>query len=79
MKKLLFLVIPVLILSSINTAQAQYDYNWAVGFRVGEPLGFNLRKYFQNGDRAFDINIGTLVCCMATIVDIIMVNIKQLD
>jgi hypothetical protein len=59
MKKLLFLVISVLILSSINTAQAQYDYNWAVGFRIGEPLGFNLRKYFQNGDRAFDVNIGT--------------------
>lgn len=59
MKKLLFLVIPILILSSISAAQAQYDYNWSVGFRVGEPLGFNIRKYFQNGDRALDVNVGT--------------------
>ena len=36
------MVIPVLILSSITTTQAQYDYNWAVGFRVGEPVGFDI-------------------------------------
>ena len=59
MKKLLFLIIPILIISSFSEVKAQYDYNWAVGFRIGEPIGFNLRKYFQNGDRAFDINIGT--------------------
>ncbi|WP_337040939.1 hypothetical protein [Emticicia sp. 17c] len=59
MKKLLFLVIPVLILTSFTESKAQYDYNWAAGFRIGEPLGFNLRKYFQNGDRAFDVNVGT--------------------
>ena len=59
MKKLLFLIIPALILSTANLAQAQYDNNWAVGFRVGEPLGLNIRKYFQDGERAFDVNIGT--------------------
>jgi hypothetical protein len=41
------------------TASAQYDNNWAVGLRVGEPLGINVRKYFAQGERAFDVNIGT--------------------
>ena len=59
MKKLLFAFTITLILSITTETFAQYDYNWAVGFRVGEPLGFNARKYFQNGDKAFDINIGT--------------------
>lgn len=38
-------------------AQAQYN-NWSVGFRIGEPSGVNIRKYFGS-NHAFDLNIGT--------------------
>lgn len=38
-------------------AAAQYN-NWAFGFRLGEPSGVNVRKYFGQ-NHAFDINIGT--------------------
>lgn len=57
MKKQLILL--VLILVTTFSASAQYDNNWALGLRVGEPLGINVRKYFAFGDRAFDVNIGT--------------------
>lgn len=55
MKKLFF----SLFIFVSSFAQAQYDNNWALGFRVGEPLGVNVRKYFSEGDKAFDINVGT--------------------
>lgn len=38
-------------------ASAQYN-NWAVGARIGEPAGLNVRKYFGT-NHAFDLNIGT--------------------
>jgi hypothetical protein len=38
-------------------AQAQYD-NWAVGFKLGEPTGINIRKYFNN-IHALDVTVGT--------------------
>lgn len=57
MKKQLTLL--TLVIVTTFSASAQYDNNWALGLRVGEPLGINVRKYFQNGDRAFDVNIGT--------------------
>jgi hypothetical protein len=38
-------------------ALAQYN-NWAFGFRIGDPSGVNVRKYFGQ-NHAFDINIGT--------------------
>ena len=38
-------------------AVAQFN-NWAVGFRLGEPSGINIRKYLRD-THAFDINIGT--------------------
>jgi len=38
-------------------AHAQYD-NWAVGFKLGEPTGVNIRKYFNN-IHALDITVGT--------------------
>ena len=45
------------LVSAISPARAQYN-NWAVGFRLGEPSGINVRKYF--GDKhAFDLNVGT--------------------
>ena len=40
-----------------TAALAQYN-NWSVGFRIGEPSGLNIRKYFGN-KHAFDLNIGT--------------------
>ena len=40
-----------------NRARAQYN-NWSVGFRLGEPAGVNIRKYFGS-NHAFDLNIGT--------------------
>ena len=40
-----------------NRAQAQYN-NWSVGFRLGEPAGVNIRKYFGS-NHAFDLNVGT--------------------
>ena len=59
MKKIHLTSLIFLFSAFINVAMAQYDNNWAIGFRVGEPLGFNGRKYFQGGEKAFDINIGT--------------------
>ena len=46
-----------LLLSLSHTASAQYT-NWAFGFRLGEPSGVNIRKYFGD-NHAFDLNIGT--------------------
>lgn len=41
--------------------------NWAVGFRLGEPLGINVRKYFgTERNVAFDLNIGTFGGLWAT-------------
>ncbi len=37
-------------------AKAQ-EKKWAVGAKVGEPAGLNVRKYFD--ENAFDLNIGT--------------------
>ncbi len=43
----------------ISTSFAQNYNNWAVGLKVGEPLGLNVRKYFDGGSRNLDINFGT--------------------
>jgi hypothetical protein len=59
MKKLFFVFTFLLIISSLSSTYAQYDRNWAIGFRVGEPLGINIRKYINDGDNALDLNIGT--------------------
>ncbi len=57
MKKLLITL--SLFLAFAFQSNAQYDKNVAIGLKVGEPLGLNIRKYFQYGDKAFDINFGT--------------------
>ncbi|MGK0139817.1 MAG: hypothetical protein ACI9DJ_003282, partial [Algoriphagus sp.] len=54
-----FVLITLCLFTIAFETSAQYDKNIAVGFRVGEPLGINVRKYFQYGDKAFDVNIGT--------------------
>ena len=40
-----------------TAAQAQYD-NFAIGFKLGEPTGVNIRKYFNNIN-ALDLTFGT--------------------
>jgi hypothetical protein len=52
----------VLLLSLFVTAQAQRrssgsSRNWAVGLRLGDPAGLNVRKYF--GDNALEVNLGS--------------------
>ena len=44
-------------LATHQQARAQYN-NWSVGFRIGEPSGVNIRKYFGS-NHAFDLNVGT--------------------
>ena len=56
-KKLAFILIVTLL--SIGSSTAQYENNWAVGLKVGEPLGLNIRKYFSYGNRVFDLNVGS--------------------
>jgi len=58
MKKQLTIATLALLLGLFaQTAQAQ-NKNWAVGFRLGEPSGLNVRKYFGVAN-AFDLNVGT--------------------
>jgi hypothetical protein len=52
----------VLLLSLFVTAQAQRrssgsSRNWAVGLRLGDPAGLNVRKYF--GNKALEVNLGS--------------------
>lgn len=55
MKKI-FLIAIVAVLG-IGSSQAQYN-NWAVGFKLGEPTGLNIRKYFGDNN-AIDVTVGT--------------------
>lgn len=59
MRKPFLLLLLILIggLCLPNTVKAQYN-NWSVGFRLGEPSGVNIRKYFGQ-NHAFDVNVGT--------------------
>ncbi|MFC0185718.1 hypothetical protein SAMN04515674_11496 [Pseudarcicella hirudinis] len=53
MKKLLITaIISLCALQSFGQAK-----NWAIGFKLGDPTGLNLRKYGEK--TAFDVNIGT--------------------
>lgn len=47
----------ILILTA-GKASAQDDKKFAVGFRIGEPLGANVRMYLPN-NRALDANFGS--------------------
>ncbi|MCP9767426.1 hypothetical protein EGI22_05850 [Lacihabitans sp. LS3-19] len=58
MKKRTILTLTLTILG-LSGAFAQYENNWALGLKVGEPLGLNIRKYFSYGDRSFDVNVGS--------------------
>lgn len=59
MKNKFYLLVFFLVVGASDSLMAQYDNNWAIGFRAGEPLGVNVRKYFDSGYRAFDVNVGT--------------------
>lgn len=54
-----FLFLTCILFLGLSESFAQNYNNWAVGFRVGEPIGINVRKYFAEGTRNFDVNIGT--------------------
>ena len=54
MKKIILAVLCTL---SAAAAYCQ-ENNWAVGFKLGEPTGVNIRKYFNNV-QAIDVTIGT--------------------
>lgn len=56
MKKIIILAL--ITLSSLE-GYAQYERNFALGVKLGEPVALNIRKYFQYGDKTFDVNVGT--------------------
>jgi len=63
MKTCLSLVLlGVLSLTLSSSAQAQGEpKSWAVGLRLGEPLGLNVRKYLgEDRNHAFDVSVGAI-------------------
>ena len=54
MKKYISIFTLSFLFTGICNAQEQ---KWAVGARLGEPSGLNIRKYFD--ENAFEINVGT--------------------
>jgi len=64
MKKIIF---TLFCLFTMSIAQAQYD-NWAVGFKLGEPTGIQIRKYFNNVN-AIDVSFGTYGGILANVRD----------
>lgn len=58
MKKKLLMWVAFLGLG-MSSAVAQNYNNWAIGVKVGEPVGLNVRKYFDSGRKNFDLNFGT--------------------
>lgn len=56
MKRIVVVLIVFLALTATETQAQQQD--WAVGLRLGDPVGVNVRKYFGSGN-ALDMNIGS--------------------
>jgi hypothetical protein len=56
MKQLIFLFSCILTLGTASVHAQQKE--WAVGLRLGDPSGLNIKKYFGNGN-AFDLSIGS--------------------
>jgi hypothetical protein len=54
MKKAIF---TFLFLCLITTAFSQQK-DWAIGAKIGDPLGFNLRHYLKNDKNAIEVNYG---------------------
>lgn len=66
MKKIIILAL--ITLSSFE-GYTQYERNFAVGVKFGEPVALNIRKYFQYGDKTFDVNVGTYGLLYRTRID----------
>ncbi len=49
----------ILLTICLAQAKAQNLNNFAIGLKVGEPLGINIRKYMDYGNKVMDFNIGT--------------------
>ncbi|WP_421830405.1 hypothetical protein [Larkinella sp.] len=58
MKRNFSLLIVLLVGLAISQRATAQTNNWAIGFRIGEPAGVNIRKYFGE-NHAFDLNVGT--------------------
>lgn len=59
MHRSIFIISIALVLGLLPAGKAVAQYNnWAAGFRLGEPSGINIRKYFRD-THAFDLNIGS--------------------
>lgn len=54
----MILFLACILTMGIANVQAQQQ-EWAIGLRLGDPSGLNVRKYFGHGN-AFDLNIGTI-------------------
>ena len=57
MKKLLLVFCAAVLLCSVSTTSQAQHKNWAIGLRLGEPAGLNVKKYIGKNN-ALDINIG---------------------
>lgn len=54
MKKAFLLI---LLTVSYLSSNAQ-EKNWAIGAKVGDPAGFNIRHYLSNDKNAIEVNVG---------------------
>lgn len=54
MKKTFLLI---LLITSFLSTKAQ-EKNWAIGAKIGDPSGINLRHYLNNDKNAVEINVG---------------------
>lgn len=54
------LLLAILTLTTLFARAQDGPRRWAVGLRLGEPLGLNLRRYVgEESRRAFDVSVGT--------------------
>lgn len=54
MKKLFLLI---LLTVSYLSSKAQ-EKNWAIGAKIGDPAGLNIRHYLNNDKNAIEVNVG---------------------
>lgn len=46
-----------LLIVSYSSAKAQ-EKNWAIGAKIGDPAGLNIRHYLNNDKNAIEVNVG---------------------
>ena len=54
MKKLLLLICLII----ISLSAKSQEKNWAVGAKIGDPAGLNIRHYLNNDKNAIEFNVG---------------------